>query len=85
MRVRDWIWANNAVGNDSEVRAALDNLVGGDGIRIVVWDQHSDDGGTAGKYHACHFAIVQLTSYCLTGTNQISFVFQGFDSTGCVQ
>jgi hypothetical protein len=85
LSVGDWIWANHGVGNDSTVRAALDNLVDGDWIRIIVWDQHSDEGGTDGMYHACHFAIVQLESYSLPGTNRISIVFQGFDSTGCVE
>jgi hypothetical protein len=85
LSVGDWIWANYGVANDSTVRAALDNLIDGDWIRIIVWDQHSDEGGTDGMYHACHFAMVHLKSYSLPGTNKISIVFQGFDSTGCVE
>jgi len=85
LSVGDWIWANTGVGNDSKVRAALDSLINKGWIRVVVWDQHSYEGGSNGKYHAVNFAIVQLTSYYLPGTNKISIIFEGFDSTGCVE
>jgi hypothetical protein len=85
LSVGDWIWGNTGVGNDSKVRAALDKLIDKGWIRVVVWDQHNDEGGANGKYHACNFAIVQLVSYSLPGTNKISVVFQGMDSTGCVE
>jgi Flp pilus assembly protein TadG len=84
LSVGDWIWSNTGVGNDSKVREALDKLIDKGWIRVVVWDQHSYEGGSNGKYHAVNFAIVQLTSYRLPGTNKISIIFEGMDSTGCV-
>ena len=85
LSVGDWIWANTGVSNDSKVREALDKLVNKGWIRVVVFDQHSDEGGANGKFHASNFAIVELTGYELPGTNKISIRFVGFDSTGCVE
>ena len=85
LSVGDWIWANTGVSNDSKVRAALDQLVNKGWIRIVVFDEHSAEGGSNGKYHASNFAIVELTDYHLPGTNKISIRFVGFDSTGCIE
>jgi hypothetical protein len=85
LSVGDWIWANTGVSNDSKVRAALDGLINKGWIRVVVFDEHSDEGGANGKYHASNFAIVKLTGYQLPGTNKISIEFVGFDSTGCVE
>ncbi len=85
LSVGDWIWANTGVGNSSNVRAALDGLISKGWIRIVVFDEFSDEGGANGKYHASNFAIVKLTGYYLPGTNKISIEFEGFDSTGCTE
>jgi hypothetical protein len=85
LSVGDWIWANTGVGNSSNVRAALDGLINKGWIRIVVFDQFSEEGGANGKFHASNFAIVKLTGYYLPGTNKISIEFEGFDSTGCTE
>jgi len=85
LSIGDWIWANTGVSNDSKVRAALDGLINKGWIRVVVFDEHSDEGGSNGKYHASNFAIVKLTGYSLPGTNKISIEFVQMDSTGCVE
>lgn len=85
LSVGDWIWANTGVSNDIKVRDAMDGLINKGWIRVVVFDEHSDEGGANGKYHASNFAIVKLTDYSLPGTNKISIEFVAMDSTGCVE
>jgi hypothetical protein len=85
LTVGDWIWANSGLSNSAEARQALDRLINKGWIRVVVFDQHSNEnGGANGMYHAYNFAIVQLRAYHLPGKNSISITFIDYDSTGCV-
>lgn len=85
LSVGDWIWGNGGLSNSIGARTALDNLLNKGWIRVVVFDEHSGEGGANGKYHASNFAIVKLTGYDLPGANTISIEFIGYDSTGCVE
>lgn len=85
LSVGDWIWANIALSNSVAARETLDGLIDTGPIRVVVFDEHSDQAGANGKFHTSAFAIVRLTDYSLPGTNKISIEFEGFDSTGCVE
>lgn len=90
LSVNDWVCANTGVSNDIKVRNALDNLKAKGWIRIVVFDEHTDDqGGANGAYHAEKFAIVKLRDYHLPSTgglgNRIKIEFVRYDNTGCIE
>ena len=84
LSVGDWIWGNGGLSNSAANREALDNLLNKGWIRIVVFDEHSGEGGANGKNHVWNFAIVTLTDYDLP-EQWISIEFIGWDSTGCVE
>lgn len=85
LSVGDWIWANTGLSNSDGARQALDGLLNKGWIRVVVFDQHAEEGGVKGKYHADNFAIVKLTDYSLPAQNKISIEFISMDSTGCIE
>ncbi len=84
LSVGDWIWGNGGLSNSIGARRALDGLIDKGWIRVVVFDEHSGEGGANGKYHVYSFAIVRLTDYYLP-EEWISVEFIGWDSTGCVE
>ncbi|TKJ29222.1 MAG: hypothetical protein CEE40_09285 [Chloroflexi bacterium B3_Chlor] len=85
LSVGDWIWANSGLSPSSGTEQALDALINKGWIRVVVFDEHAEEGGVKGKYHADNFAIVKLTDYHLPSRNSISIEFIGMDSTGCIE
>lgn len=72
----DWIRAKTGVSNSSQVRNALDALIGQE-ILVPVWDETRGNGAN-GAYRVCGFAAVKLISYSLPGNSRITARFMGF-------
>ncbi len=72
----DWVKAKTGVSNSSQVRNALDALIGQE-ILVPVWDQTRGNGAN-GAYRVCGFAAVKLISYSLPGNSKITARFMGF-------
>ncbi len=85
LSVGDWVWGNGGASSSSGVKGALNNLVNKGWIRIVVFDEHSGEGGANGKFHVYSFAIVKLLTWELSPDTKIAVKFIGYDSTGCVE
>jgi hypothetical protein len=74
--VGDWLQGSPGVGNSTQVRQALDALIGRE-IIVPVWDAVDGSGNNA-LYRVVAFARVRLVDYNLPGENRISAEFLGF-------
>lgn len=74
----DWVRGRPGVANASDVRWALDALIGRD-ITVPVWDQFSGTGANA-QYRIAKFANIRLLNYRLPGQNRISVRFLGYNT-----
>jgi hypothetical protein len=78
----DCVWGNSMISNSNGVREALTALEGQD-IRVPVWDISSGTGVNS-YYHIAGFAIVRITDFDLTGTqNRITAQFVRWDNEAC--
>lgn len=78
--VGDWVEGKPGVSNSSQVRNALNLLIGQD-IVVPVWDAVEGSGSNT-NYHVTAFATVQLISYHLPGQNRITATFVGYATCG---
>jgi hypothetical protein len=77
--IADHIWGNTGVSGSDDVREILDALIaGGDIIRVAVWDQVADEGGSDIRYRLKGYARVRIDDYDLSH-GWISATFYGFD------
>jgi hypothetical protein len=78
----DCVWGNSGISNSSDIRATLTALENQD-VRVPVWDTSSGTGAN-GYYRIAGFAIVRITDFDLTGTqNRITAQFVRWDNEAC--
>jgi len=77
--LEDYIWGNTGVSGSDEVREILDAYIAGqDVIRVAVWDQVADEGGSDIRFKLAGFARVRIDDYDLDH-DTITATFLGMD------
>jgi hypothetical protein len=78
----DWVFGTPGLQNSSAVRAALDVLIG-QTIMVPVWASSSGSGNNT-QYHVVDFALIQITGYELTNSNnRITATYIGSGTASC--
>jgi len=78
----DSVLSRPGAPNSSGINAALTSLEGVV-ITVPVWDTTLGSGANL-QYHTVNFAQVEITSFQLSGTNEISATFLGFANCGSI-
>lgn len=79
LNIDDYVWGNTGVSTSSAIEEALDVLIDSQkAIRIVVWDDAREEGGSDVRYRVARYAKVIIEDYNLAhGWIQATFV--GYD------
>jgi hypothetical protein len=78
----DWVWGNTGVSASSQVRDALDDLVGRQ-VRVPVWDIAGETPGIGARYHIVGFALVSITDWDFPNLDWISAELIAYPDDSC--